>query len=222
MGVDDGSNGGKSGEVEGGRMKNSDEENSVGNNHVYNNNNSTPLSGASSPSTKEDGYVSDDSRGKGSDDGDGTSSNNATSSASKNETEQLTVGPDEVVLRCIFANHDGVNVEIVAPMSCPILTIKESLLSSWPEGRYISSCPLLSRYPKGYPLELRTHTQSNLNSGVGNVETPSQMRLISFGRILHEDSTLELCNLPSFDHYIPINVSLRPKSQHLLRGEWEV
>ncbi len=233
MGADDGSNGGSSGEVEDGRMNNSvdysENENSVGN--IYTSDSDTSLLGeVFSPSaTEENGYGPDDFRGKGSGDDDTSSNGASCSSPSKCATETtetlITIEPGEVLLRCIFANHDGVMVKMAVPLSCPILSIKEALLTSWPEGRYTchpALCFLGTRRKGTPPLELRTHTQCNLNSDVGMVETPSQMRLISFGHILYEDSTLESCNLPSFGRYVPVNVSLRPKSQHLLRGELEV
>ncbi len=137
-GVDDDSNGGKSGEKEGVRMSH-DEENPVGNdNPKYNT--SPTLSGTSPPSIKEDSSVS--ARFIGNDDNDDTVDSsrdriNSSTLVKKRATERLSVGPGEVALRFIFANHDGVSVKIVAPLSSSISSIKMSLLSSWPEGRCI-------------------------------------------------------------------------------------
>ncbi len=136
MEVDDNSNGGKSDEKEGVRM--SHEENSVGNcNPNYNT--ILELSGASLPSTMENSSGPDGFIGKGDGDDTADDSNVHINSASvkKRATKILSVGPGEVGLRFIFANHDGVNVRIVAPLSSSISSIKMSLLSSWPEGRCI-------------------------------------------------------------------------------------
>ncbi len=52
-------------------------------------------------------------------------------------------------------------------------------------------------------------------SGVRIAESPSQLRFISMGRILLDDVTLELYNLDSYDNYVPINVSLKPRFDSL-------
>ncbi len=143
MGMDDDSHGGKSGKEEGVKLSN-DEENSVGNN-----NDTSTLGEVSSPSKKEDGSISDNFRGIGSRDESGLDSSHSGASTMINGgTGPLHRNPQpgEVAVRFTFANHDGIVEKIVVSLSCTILSIKETLHSSWPEGRYIytyiSLCPL--------------------------------------------------------------------------------
>ncbi len=66
-----------------------------------------------------------------------TSIDDSSTLVTKRAEQRLPVGPGEVALRFIFANHDGVNVKIVFPLSSTVLSIKTLLLSSWPQGRCI-------------------------------------------------------------------------------------
>ena len=56
--------------------------------------------------------------------------------ADDNETEGSVSG-DKIRIKFIFANRDGLNVEIEYPMSDSVGMLKSTLLSMWPKGMEI-------------------------------------------------------------------------------------
>lgn len=86
----------------------------------------------------------------------------------------------------LFANYDGVFMEIEFPPETTGLQVKQKLLN------------------ESWPAEDK------------NVEKPISvggLRLLCMGRMLDDGKTLKESNLPQFDHPTPVNISLLPKSK---------
>lgn len=94
-----------------------------------------------------------------------------------------SVNGDKIRFKFLFANRDGLHVEIECSPSDTVMTMKTMLISSWPKA--IDETP-----PK-----------------------PERIRLICMGKgILGPDNAcIEQCDLPVFlTHPTPINVSVKP------------
>jgi hypothetical protein len=54
----------------------------------------------------------------------------------KEDTNTVTSTTDKMQLRFIFANRDGVSVEIECSPTDTVETMKSALISEWPKGKY--------------------------------------------------------------------------------------
>ena len=87
-------------------------------------------------------------------------------------------------LKFLFANHDGVSVEVTFPESTTVVQVKEQLLNSnWPEDK--------------------------LEKASG----PAGLRLLCMGKMLEDSKTLADMKIPRYEHATPVNVSLLPKGK---------
>jgi len=87
---------------------------------------------------------------------------------------------DEVSLKFLFANHDGVSVTLTVADSMVVSELKETLLKNWPEEK------------------------------VQKPANPAGIRLLTMGRMLEDARTLAEMKIPKYEHPTPINVSLLP------------
>ena len=87
-------------------------------------------------------------------------------------------------LKFLFANHDGVSVEVTFPENATGLSLKQALISSnWPEGK------------------------------VDKVSGPSAIRLLCMGKMVEDSKTLAEMKIPRYEHPTPVNVSLLPNGK---------
>lgn len=90
----------------------------------------------------------------------------------------------EYKLKFLFANHDGVNVEISLPETMTVLEVKQALLDAhWPEDK------------------------------VEKASGPAGIRLLCMGKMLEDAKTLAEMKIPRYEHATPVNVSLLPKGK---------
>jgi len=91
----------------------------------------------------------------------------------------------EYKLKFLFANHDGVNVEISLPETMTGLQVKQALLDThWPP-----------------------------EDKVEKASGPAGIRLLCMGKMLDDNKTLADMKIPRYDHPTPVNVSLLPKGK---------
>jgi hypothetical protein len=101
----------------------------------------------------------------------------------KEDTNTVTSTTDKMQLRFIFANRDGVSVEIECSPTDTVETMKSALISEWPK-------------------EIDDISPS-----------PDRIRLICMGKgiLSPESACIEQFDLPVFlTHPTPINVSVKP------------
>ena len=90
----------------------------------------------------------------------------------------------EYKLKFLFANHDGVIVEVTIPETITVLQLKQELLDRhWPEDK------------------------------VEKASGPAGIRLLCMGRMLEDAKTLVDMKIPKYEHATPVNVSLLPKGK---------
>lgn len=92
---------------------------------------------------------------------------------------------DTYRFKFLFANHDGVFVDLDFPARTTGLEIKQSLLNE--------------HWPGGDRVEKPTSTGG--------------IRLLCMGRMLEDAKSLHDSKLPRFDHATPVNISLMPKAK---------
>ena len=95
----------------------------------------------------------------------------------------------EYKLKFLFANHDGVNVEVTIPETMTVQQLKQDLLDKhWPEEK------------------------------VEKASGPAGIRLLCMGRMLEDSKTLVDMKIPKYEHPTPVNVSLLPKGKTYSEG----
>jgi len=96
----------------------------------------------------------------------------------------------EYKLKFLFANHDGVSVEVAIPETMTGLQLKETLLEAhWPP-----------------------------EDKVEKASGPAGIRLLCMGRMLDDSKTLVDMKIPRYEHPTPVNVSLLPKGKVYSEG----
>lgn len=86
--------------------------------------------------------------------------------------------------KILFANHDGVSVEVSIPESSTGLQLKELLLNNhWPDEK------------------------------VEKVSGSAGIRLLCMGRMIDDGKILSEQKIPKYEHPTPVNVSLLPKGK---------
>jgi hypothetical protein len=92
-------------------------------------------------------------------------------------------------LKFLFANHDGVSVELAIPETTTISQLKAKLLNeSWPEDK------------------------------VEKASSPAGIRLLCMGRMLEDSKTLAEMKIQRYEHPTPVNVALLPKGKVYSEG----
>ena len=87
-------------------------------------------------------------------------------------------------LKFLFANHDGVIVDVSFPETTTVVQVKEALLNQhWPEDKFEKA------------------------SG------PAGLRLLCMGKMLEDSKTLAEMKIPRYEHATPVNISLLPKGK---------
>ncbi|KAH9246574.1 hypothetical protein BASA81_015839 [Batrachochytrium salamandrivorans] len=100
-------------------------------------------------------------------------------------TTAAAIAADNYKFKFLFANHDGVFVELDFPARTTGLEIKQSLLNE--------------HWPGGDRVEKPTSTGA--------------IRLLCMGRMLEDSKSLHDSKLPRFEHATPMNISLMPKAK---------
>ncbi|TFJ87832.1 hypothetical protein NSK_001179 [Nannochloropsis salina CCMP1776] len=147
---------------------------------------------------------------------------------------------DHIHLRFIFANHDGVSVELSVPLGIRVSELKSRLREAWPEelhtdtssGGVVSSgnqgtcfdyCSCSPEYDEEGEDRSDSEAEEDyqeegraIQAGVSPPRTKApevaRLRFICMGQgLLRDTCTLQDCRIPCFDtHPTPVNVSIRP------------
>ena len=90
----------------------------------------------------------------------------------------------DYTLKFLFANHDGVQVDIQFPETATGAMVKDALINQhWPEDK------------------------------IEKVSSPAGIRLLTMGKMMEDGKTLADMKIPKYDHATPVNVSLLPKGK---------
>lgn len=90
----------------------------------------------------------------------------------------------DYTLKFLFANHDGVSVDVSFPETATGAEVKQALITEhWPEGK------------------------------VETVSNPAGIRLLTMGKMMEDSKTLSDMKIPRYEHATPVNVSLLPKGK---------
>lgn len=110
---------------------------------------------------------------------------------------------EELSLKFLFANQDGVSVVLRFPRRALVADVKAQLLRHWPPSVF----SLLGNWGKMAVEMITILTWTE----VAAVDDSRAVRLICMGRgMLQDGQTLEAARVPSFPtHPTPVNVSVR-------------
>lgn len=129
--------------------------------------------------------------------------------AAKKARSAFKYDPNKITLRFLFANRDGLAVNVECNPTDTVGEVKGALISVWPEGKNIRrsnlTCPIWSCIAHS---TFRSIDFPKCDGG-------DNLRLICMGKgyLMPDTRTLEDCQVPVFKtHATPINVSVRPKN----------
>jgi len=111
---------------------------------------------------------------------------------------------EDIQLKFLFANRDGVKVTLKIHKEKYVADLKKELMEQWPAGTHSSLSTLT--------LFQFTHVILLSLVAIQKPESISMIRLICMGLgVLQDTKTLTECKIPVFPtHPTPINVSILP------------